>query len=147
MPGSEKVLLARKRAENRANGIGDKDGKLSHLNKKAETTVKCTQCSSEIRATKKNIEAGQHASSRHPEKTFLECFPGATPPETAGGAKDGGSSDGKKPKVDLDRVRAEAAEKRSLDEGGKPKKAVKKKEDDLGDLFAAIDVKGGKKKK
>ena len=81
MPGSEKILKNRERAANRAAGIGDKDGKLSGNVKKAEIKLKCSQCQTEIRATKRNVEAGMHATSKHPQMTFQACFPGATLPE------------------------------------------------------------------
>lgn len=140
MPGSEKILQNRQRAANRAAGIGDKDGKLSHLQKKAEIMLKCTVCSAEIRATKRNIEAGAHATSKHPTMTFLDCFPGATLPEGA----DGNKCPPAKAKIDVDKVRSEAAEAKSIAEGGVPKsdkKKNKKKKDDLSAMFAAA---GGK---
>ncbi len=133
MPGSEKVLKNRERAANRAAGIGDKDGKLSHLTKKAEVMIRCTVCSSEIRATKRNIEAGSHASSRHSDKTFQECFPGADLPE--GHAAAGAKASGEKKKVDIDRIRAEAAARKHIEEGGlsPAQKAALKAEEAGGD--------------
>ena len=76
-----RFLKNRERAANRAAGIGDKDGKLSGNVKKAEIKLKCSQCQTEIRATKRNVEAGMHATSKHPQMTFQACFPGATLPE------------------------------------------------------------------
>lgn len=146
MPGSEKILKNRERAANRAAGIGDKDGKLT-TTKKPEVMIRCTLCQTEIRATKRNVEAGAHASSRHPQSTFQVCFPGAALPENcipAGG--DGEKESASKPKVDIDRVRAEAAEARRIAEGGAPKGEKgkkKKKKDDLSELMAAMNT--GKK--
>ena len=145
MPGSEKILKNRERAANRAAGIGDKDGKLSSNIKKAEVMIRCTQCQTEIRATKRNVEAGAHATSRHPQVTFQVCFPGAALPEGHAGAGGGEKERADRPKVDIDRVRAEAAEARSIAEGGTSKadKKKKKKKDDLSDLMAAMNT--GKK--
>ena len=126
-------------------GIGDKDGKLSHHTKPEETMIKCTDCGLSIRATKRNVEAGSHASSKHPAKTFQELFPGATLPEslTGGGSSGGGASEGGKgkPKLDIDRIRAEAADAKSIAEGGVAKtEKKKKKKEDLSMLFAAAGI-------
>ena len=120
MPGSEKVLKNRERALNRAAGIGDKDGKMTHNNKKAEVNLKCTQCASEIRSTKRNVEAGQHAAQRHPDKHYNECFVGADLPEGHADLTSGGTSkeEKDKKKLDVDRIRAEAAARKHLEEGG-----------------------------
>jgi hypothetical protein len=121
-------------------GIGDKDGKLTHLSKPEETAIKCTDCGLSIRATKRNVEAAAHASSKHPTKTFQELFPGATLPEslTDKGASEGGKG---KPKLDIDRIRAEAAEAKSIAEGGVAKtEKKKKKKEDLSMLFAAAGI-------
>lgn len=48
--------------------------------KAAEVMLKCTQCQTEIRATKKNIEAMTHFQSRHPTSTWSTCFPGTPDP-------------------------------------------------------------------
>jgi hypothetical protein len=147
MPGSEKVLKNRERALNRANGIGDKDGKMTHNNKKAEVNLKCTQCAAEIRATKRNVEAGQHASQRHPDKHYNECFVGADLPEghadlTAGASK--GTAD-KAKKLDVDKIRAEAAARKHLEEGGIDP-AVKAAEKAAAEAGGAVVTKKKKKK-
>jgi len=132
MPGSEKILKNREYAANRAAGIGDKDGRLPAHVKSAEVVLRCKVCSADIRATKRNIEAGAHASSKHPTMTFQECFPGATLPDTRDKDKDGG---GEKKKVDIDKV----AQTKSIVEGGQSrgdKKMKKKKKEDLSFLSA-----------
>lgn len=32
----------------------------------------------QMRCSKRNVELVQHASAKHPDKTFEECFPGIT---------------------------------------------------------------------
>lgn len=88
--------------------------------------IKCTQCQTEIRATKKNIEAMTHFQSRHPTCTFSTCFPGAfdpTAPVAAAEVTDASASSA-----------APAAPK------------PKKKTDDLSFLDSALDSKQFKKK-
>ena len=80
MPASGKMLKSRQQAANRAAGIGDEQGRLPARVKPVEVSIKCTQCSQEIRATKTNTEAKAHYLSRHPTFTFAEIFPGAFDP-------------------------------------------------------------------
>jgi roadblock/LC7 domain-containing protein len=75
MPASNKMLKKREHANNKAAGLGDKDGKLVRV--KAEMqTASCTVCSQSIRVTKTNTELHAHADSKHPKKSYAECFPG-----------------------------------------------------------------------
>ena len=74
------MLKSREQAANRAAGIGDEQGRMPSRVKAVEVMIKCTQCSTEIRATKKNIEAMTHVTSRHPSCTFSTCCPGAFDP-------------------------------------------------------------------
>ena len=32
----------------------------------------------QMRCSKRNVELVQHASAKHPDKTFEDCFPGIT---------------------------------------------------------------------
>lgn len=80
MPASGKMLKSRQQAENRANGIGDEQGRLPSRVKAAEVMLKCTMCGQEIRATKTNTEAKSHWDSKHPTSTFAVCFVGAFDP-------------------------------------------------------------------
>lgn len=137
MPASSKMLKNKEQKKNRELGIGDATGRLPAKIKKEETQLKCTICFNEIRATNKNVEAGMHAKSVHPAFTFQHCFPGAAEP-AADGAGDSKASGGK---IDVDKIRAEAAERKSLAEGGavKGKDAPKKKKkEDLAFLDGAL---------
>ena len=80
MPASGKMLKSRQQAENRANGIGDEQGRLPSRVKAPEVMLKCTMCGQEIRATKTNTEAKSHWDSKHPQSTFAVCFVGAFDP-------------------------------------------------------------------
>ena len=88
--------------------------------------IKCTQCSTEIRATKKNIEALSHFQSRHPTFTFAACFPGAFDPTAAPVPSETSSSSSSAPVV------AQAPKKKSTE--------------DLSFLDSALDSKQFKKK-
>ena len=75
MPASKKMLKSREQAKNRELGLGDEQGRLAGREKKEEKNATCTVCKSQIRMTKTNTEAKQHAESRHSDKTYEECFP------------------------------------------------------------------------
>jgi hypothetical protein len=86
MPASGKMLKNKEQKANRAAGVGDADGRMPSRVKAVEVQGRCSICSSEIRMTKKNIEARAHFESRHPTSSFAVCFPGqfdptVTPPE------------------------------------------------------------------
>ena len=74
MPGSDKVLKRREQRANREAGIGDAQGRLVRQ-KEANRMEACFICKTTIRMTAKNVEARQHAESRHTDKTFEYCFP------------------------------------------------------------------------
>lgn len=76
MPASNKMLKRREHANNKKNGIGDKDGKIPARTKAEETSAKCTICAKELRITKTNIELRAHADGKHPKNSYAECFPG-----------------------------------------------------------------------
>jgi Zinc-binding len=76
MPASHKMLKNKEQKANRALGVGDEQGRMPSRVKVAETMGRCSICSTEIRMTKKNIEARAHYDSRHPTSTFAICFPG-----------------------------------------------------------------------
>jgi hypothetical protein len=80
MPASHKMLKSREQAQNRANGIGDEQGRMPSRVKDPEVKARCTVCSLEIRVTKKNIEAKAHWESRHPTITYAACWPGLFDP-------------------------------------------------------------------
>jgi hypothetical protein len=147
MPGSSKILKNRQHAANRAAGIGDAQGRIVK-EKTANTMAKCSICQLELRMTKKNVEAQQHVQSKHPTSSWETCFPGQTKPE-AGSAFSGKPEGGQK--LDIDRIRAEAAEAKSIAEGGESKaeKAKKKKkQEDFSFLDDAMNnVMGNKKNK
>jgi hypothetical protein len=139
MPGSSKVLKNRQQAKNRAEGIGDAQGRIVK-EKAAMTMASCAICQIMLRMTLKNIEAQQHVSSKHPQATWDTCFPGQPDPAKAAAAAK--ASDAKPgPKPDLDLIRAQAAEARSVAEGGltkEEKKKKKKKKEDLSFLDDAV---------
>jgi hypothetical protein len=83
MPASGKMLKNKEQKANRAAGIGDADGRMPSRVKATEVQGRCTICSSEIRMTKKNIEARAHFESRHPTSSFAVCFPGQFDPTVA----------------------------------------------------------------
>ena len=91
MPASHKMLKSREQAQNRANGIGDEQGRMPSRVKDPEVKARCTVCSLEIRVTKKNIEANAHWESRHPTITYAACWPGLFDPSApaAASATDG----------------------------------------------------------
>ena len=73
MPASHKMIKSREQKQNRELGIGDEQGRIPSRVKAAEVMARCTVCSQEIRATKKNVEAKAHWESRHPTLTFAAC--------------------------------------------------------------------------
>ena len=83
MPASHKMLKNKEQKANRALGVGDEQGRMPSRVKVAETMGRCSICSTEIRMTKKNIEARAHYDSRHPTSTFAICFPGHFDPTIA----------------------------------------------------------------
>ena len=76
MPASNKMLKKREHANNKAAGLGDKDGKMPARVKAETQNASCTVCSQSIRVTKTNTELHAHADSKHPKKSYSECFPG-----------------------------------------------------------------------
>lgn len=107
----------------------------------AEVSFVCSKCMNSFRQTKTNAEAAQHRESRHPTCTFAECFPGQFDPASASQPAEvatEGASSSSGGKMDIDRVRAEARQKRSVAEGGGVKPA--KKGDDLSFLDASLTV-------
>lgn len=110
MPASKKMLASRQKAENRANGIGDEEGRLPARVKAAEVKAKCSLCGLEIRVTKTNTEIKQHHESKHPSSLFAEVFPTVSLDAPVASAASGSSSTGtsapapekkKAPKSDL----------------------------------------------
>lgn len=134
MPASGKMLRSRQQAENRANGIGDEQGRLPSRVKPAEVMIKCSVCGQEIRATKTNVEAKTHWDSRHPTTTFAACFVGAfDPTAVAAPAATASASANPVPEMSGLKIAAPAAEKK------------KKPKEDLSFLDAALAPTKGKK--
>jgi hypothetical protein len=135
MPASHKMLKNKEQKANRALGVGDEQGRMPSRVKVAETMGRCSICSSEIRMTKKNIEARAHYDSRHPTSTFAICFPGHFDPTIA--------------IVEPEKEAAVAAvPSAAADVEAKPAAPVvpkKKPAQDLSFLDAALDTKGKKK--
>ena len=142
MPASGKMLKSRQQAANRAAGIGDEQGRLPSRVKAVEVMVKCTNCGQEIRATKTNTEARQHAESKHPTFTFAMCFPGAFDPTAPVVAATAAAATSTSASADADLTK----EMTGLKVDAAPAAAPKKKKDDLSFLDAALDPKAGKKK-
>ena len=42
---------------------------------RAKADVLCSVCAQSFKVTEKNVDARKHAESKHPKKTFEECFP------------------------------------------------------------------------
>ena len=110
MPESNAAAKRRIQKQNRANGIGDEQGRI--VREKAPPKLSlCTVCQLELKITKTNTELTAHAVSKH-GSTLEECFPGAkeTAAELAaatskkgdgksgGGGNDGGISKAQKKK-------------------------------------------------
>jgi hypothetical protein len=133
----------RQQAANRAAGIGDAEGRVVR-EKAANVMQPCALCQLPLRMTTRNVEAAQHVSSKHSSSTWEQCFPGHPNPNAV--AEKAAKAEG--PKKDLDFIRAQAAEAKSIAEGGTPKsEKKKKKKDDLSFLDAAVNNSVGKKKK
>jgi len=75
MPESNAAAKKRIQKQNRANGIGDEQGRLVRV-KDPPKLSKCTVCQQEMKITKTNTELTAHATSKH-GSTLEECFPGA----------------------------------------------------------------------
>ena len=88
MPASHKMIKSREQKQNRELGIGDEQGRIPSRVKAAEVMARCTVCSQEIRATKKNVEAKAHWESRHPTLTFAACWPGIFDPTAPGAVEE-----------------------------------------------------------
>ena len=82
------MIKSREQKQNRELGIGDEQGRIPSRVKAAEVMARCTVCSQEIRATKKNVEAKAHWESRHPTLTFAACFPGIFDPTAPGAVEE-----------------------------------------------------------
>lgn len=78
------MLKNKEQKANREAGLGDEQGRMPARVKAAEQMGRCSICSSEIRMTKKNIEAKAHFESRHPTSTFAILFPGHFDPTVPG---------------------------------------------------------------
>ena len=135
MPLGGKALKKRQQAADAANGV-IRDAKVLEKMAKAKADVKCMICGQIFKLTKKNVDARNHAASKHPKETFAACFPEIVAAEAeeanlydyALNAASGGGGE------------APAGKKK---EGKK-----KKKKDDLNDLLGAglEDLSIGKKK-
>jgi hypothetical protein len=152
MPVSGKMLKAREQKANREAGIGDENG-LNHKEVRVAVKANCTICMTAVIMSKSNTDAKVHCSSKHPTSTFAQCFPGQFDPTVAAATTTATATSDAGGKKDLDFIRAEAAKKRSIAEGGGKK--AKNKGQDLSFLDAALETdvtkikkaSGGKKKK
>ena len=70
------MLKSRQQAKNREAGIGDAQGRMPSRVKTEAVNVLCSQCRQEIKMTKTNTEAKNHAEAKHPSVTFETCWPG-----------------------------------------------------------------------
>ena len=75
MPESNAAKVRRMQKNNRLNGIGDENGRLTRQ-KDPPKMMKCATCQMELKITKTNTELTAHATSRH-NSTLELCFPGA----------------------------------------------------------------------
>jgi hypothetical protein len=75
MPESNKAAKKRQQKANRANGLGDEQGRMVPQ-KDPPKLLLCTVCQQEMKCTKTNTELIAHAESKH-TSTLGECFPGA----------------------------------------------------------------------
>ncbi|PRP86033.1 hypothetical protein PROFUN_05804 [Planoprotostelium fungivorum] len=69
MPQSKKDLRKAKQKENAAAGV-------VYQKKEPERMAKCQKCKLDFRATKRNVELLSHATAKHSDSTFTDCFPG-----------------------------------------------------------------------
>eukprot|EP00727_Mastigamoeba_balamuthi_P008911 m51a1_g4642 hypothetical protein (79) ;mRNA; f:348030-348340 len=76
MPQSTKGL--RKLRQRQAEERGEVHGKAAARSKPATEFAVCTICKVQMRLSKRNIDLVQHVDSKHPGKTFDECWPGQT---------------------------------------------------------------------
>mmetsp|Transcript_18002 Transcript_18002/g.53539 ORF Transcript_18002/g.53539 Transcript_18002/m.53539 type:complete len:142 (-) Transcript_18002:15-440(-) len=99
MPLGGKALKRREQAKDAKNGI-IRDELTLRKAANAKADVLCKLCATSFKLTKKNVDARTHAESKHPGKTFAECFPDCIKHEEmlakpcaagAGGGKDGGA--------------------------------------------------------
>ena len=74
MPLGGKALKRRQQAEDAKNGVvRDELALRKAANAKAD--VHCTVCAVAFKLTKRNVDQRAHVESKHPGKTFAECFP------------------------------------------------------------------------
>jgi hypothetical protein len=125
------MLKSREQAANRAAGIGDEQGRMPSRVKATEVMARCTICSTELRMTKKNVEAKVHFEARHPTSTFATCFPGQFDPTVA--------------VAPAEPTAASAGASASAGAGASSAAPKKKKSDDLSFLDAALNPKLGRK--
>jgi len=100
MPLSGKMLKKREQARDAANGIVRSSIERRKM-EMAKKDVNCAICGTTFKLTKKNVDSRQHAESKHPQKTFADCFPEVVASEAeekkaaavdaAGGAKKAGA--------------------------------------------------------
>jgi len=76
MPASKKMMRAQQQKKNVAAGVGDAKGRVASKEKAVHVMVPCSICRVECRMIKENKQASIHVTSKHPGKTFEECFPG-----------------------------------------------------------------------
>ena len=79
MPATKKSLRNAQLRQNVKNGVGDENGRKIET-KAAKKTAICTVCAQELKISATNIPLGAHQESKHPKKTYAECWPGQTPP-------------------------------------------------------------------
>ena len=129
MPLGGKALKRREQAKDAKNGVvRDELALRKAANAKAD--VHCTVCAVAFKLTKRNVDQRAHVESKHPGKTFAECFPECVAHEKAL-AEGGGSASNKNP-----------------NKGGVGKTGGKKKskDEDLSALLSEGLSVGGKKK-
>ena len=74
MPLGGKALKRREQAKDAKNGVvRDELALRKAANAKAD--VHCTVCAVAFKLTKRNVDQRAHVESKHPGKTFAECFP------------------------------------------------------------------------
>mmetsp|Transcript_7505 Transcript_7505/g.9783 ORF Transcript_7505/g.9783 Transcript_7505/m.9783 type:complete len:130 (-) Transcript_7505:336-725(-) len=74
MPESNAAAKKRLQKQNRADGIGDDQGRLVRV-KEPPKMSQCTVCQMELKITKTNTELTAHSAKC--KSTLDECFPGA----------------------------------------------------------------------
>ena len=95
MPLGGKALKRREQAKDAKNGIvRDELALRKAANAKAD--VHCTVCAVAFKLTKRNVDQRAHVESKHPGKTFAECFPECVAHEKAL-AEGGGAASNKNP--------------------------------------------------